>query len=972
MITNKIKLFIPSHKLLCLGFLSLTFGLTFLFAQNSFAAYTNDAKIATDINNSDVTNKCGALGTTGMSWNKYDQKQFCLFDKSNISKVLESNYIGVTIENIKVPYSFAIALWKTINSAGPTYPYPGNMANCEKETFKRCPQTSTFIPISALSSTFTIPSIFDSVKTEIIRSCLPGKITTTNTSDIYHLCCGISDHANTGFRAQADFDPKNYKTWGYEGCGPLINSIGITVNKSENPKSKRIEVEIGEPFILSWSLSNPSAQCSIKGLNANDPDPTKTLISQITAGEVVINVRTGEIVPKTGQIPFGNPQKGIYTYTIECSGVINGKESPVRDVVPQKSVKVYVGDIPADPGIKFDAIKSADLADFSGSAGANYQIPINRSFKLSWEITNAKSIKLWKQKTVLDKKIILSTKTINNIANPLTLNFEGTDTGGFYTFWLEAEGELPEQKTESRKIIIYAKEAGKVNVPEGQFAADKTEIKRDESVILSWNISGASEVSINQGIGKVQNDGSITVNPNITTAYTLTAKNPIAGDPDTKKTVTIVVKSEEIFAGEPITPFVAPADIEIEGMEKAAKPTIDLRVNGTDGPVTLSAPAKFTLSWNLDTYCLATGSWLSIKTQAGNESVSLNKNGKYTYSLSCPGYGTDSIIVNVVNSSNNGLFGRNGLLGGSGNGGNAINMPTAEASVSTDGINYSQNIKVIKGEEADLYIKINDGAKLSRDASGEWSGLMSNGGFCLYNNNLIKDKPLFNGMIESPESRESCNAKLGTFTFNDEPGTYKYGVFRMLQNDQKFSNISYINITIENPPAPTSGPVIDLKINGNDASEQVLGAPANFSVSWNAVNADTCEASGSWTGSKDMSGTQSFVSSSKKDFVYTLTCVGQLGTTAKSINLKVAEAPVCSFTALPPSINKMSSFITESELSWKCDYSDECDLSPNPANATIKTYGTLRVSPDQTTNYILTCANSNVSKSFEAKVEIIN
>jgi len=283
---------------------------------------------------------------------------------------------------------------------------------------------------------------------------------------------------------------------------------------------------------------------------------------------------------------------------------------------------------------------------------------------------------------------------------------------------------------------------------------------------------------------------------------------------------------------------------------------------------------------------------------------------------------------------------------------------------------------VIRGEPVNIYIKIdqdndNDG-KTTRDASGLWSDLISNSGYCLYNNDLVKGTPLFNGMIESPADAQSCNTKLGTFTFNDEPGTYQYGVFRILQNDQKFSNIANINIIVENPPTPTSAPVIDLKINGDDATEQILGTPASFNVSWSVTNADTCEASGSWSGAKDINGIQSFISSSKKDFIYTLTCTGELGVSAKSISLKVTEAPTCSFTALPPLINKQSAFVTDSQLSWKCDYTDECNLSPNTTNAIIKTYGSLRVSPTQTTNYILSCTNSDVSRSFEAKVEILN
>jgi hypothetical protein len=934
-------------------FLSLIFGFALLFAQDSFA-YTDALK------DGKVRNCASFANSVPDQWNVFGDEEKCVIDKTNIPNWNKYNEMGLSLDYVKIPYA---------SDSGNDRPFPKVIY----EIIKNVQFANSDYGVSNCNAglenwkNLKIAKTYTDVKTAIIRSCLPGSIVTRTKNYTLtcihdpgcHKCWAFGKCCDDDTTVYSNYSPNNYPSWSTPGCGKLIDTMNISFPGGiQTDASGRVSVDIGDAFTVAWNMTNPSASCTVTGKNPNIANSAEATIASITAG-----------AGGSGQTTYDKPLKGIYTYKLECSGVTEGSRDPSRSV-QSKTIKIYVGNIPADPDIQFNALKDADLTDFSGSTGVNYQIAINKSFRLNWNIKNSKSVKLWRQKTILDKKIILSTKITNNIASPLTVAFEGTDTGGFYTFWLEAEGELPEQKTNSQKIIIYAKEAGKINVPEGQFTADKTEIKRDEPVVLSWSIAGASEVNINQGVGKVQNDGSITVNPNLTTTYTLTAKNPIVGGTDTKKTVTIVVKNEGISTEPLITPFVPPESPEVIGVATSTKQAIDLKVNGTDGPVTLSAPAKFTLSWNLDTYCLATGSWLSIKTQAGNESVSLNKNGKYTYSLYCPGYGTDSIIVNVVNSSNDGLLGNNGLLSGLGNGGNAISMPTAEASVSTDGMNYSQDIKVIKGEATDIYIKISNDSKISRDASGAWSELMSNGGFCLYNTNLIKSAPLFNGMIESPISQEACNSKLGTYTFSDEPGTYQYGVFRMLQNDQKFSNISYVNITIENPAAPTSGPAIDLKINGNDAADQVLGTPANFNVSWNVANADTCEASGSWTGSRDMNGTQNFVSSSKKDFVYTLTCVGQLGTTVKSINLKVAEAPFCSFTALPPSINKTSSFVTESELSWKCDYSDECGLSPNTANATIKTYGSLRVSPDQTTTYVLTCNNSDASRSFEAEIKV--
>jgi peptidoglycan-associated lipoprotein len=60
-----------------------------------------------------------------------------------------------------------------------------------------------------------------------------------------------------------------------------------------------------------------------------------------------------------------------------------------------------------------------------------------------------------------------------------------------------------------------------------QFVAEPTSIQRGQSATLRWNVTGAvTSVSINQGVGTVQNTGSQRVQPNDSTTYTLTATGP--------------------------------------------------------------------------------------------------------------------------------------------------------------------------------------------------------------------------------------------------------------------------------------------------------------------------------------------------------------------------------------------------------------------------------------------------------------
>ena len=60
-----------------------------------------------------------------------------------------------------------------------------------------------------------------------------------------------------------------------------------------------------------------------------------------------------------------------------------------------------------------------------------------------------------------------------------------------------------------------------------QFSAEPTTIQRGQSSTLRWEVSGdVTAVSINQGLGSVQNTGSRGVSPSSSTTYVLSATGP--------------------------------------------------------------------------------------------------------------------------------------------------------------------------------------------------------------------------------------------------------------------------------------------------------------------------------------------------------------------------------------------------------------------------------------------------------------
>lgn len=71
------------------------------------------------------------------------------------------------------------------------------------------------------------------------------------------------------------------------------------------------------------------------------------------------------------------------------------------------------------------------------------------------------------------------------------------------------------------------------------FTASPVQITSGQGSVLSWSVSGATSISIDQGIGAVPPTGSAPVSPTVTTTYTLTANN---GPKTTTATVTVVVQ----------------------------------------------------------------------------------------------------------------------------------------------------------------------------------------------------------------------------------------------------------------------------------------------------------------------------------------------------------------------------------------------------------------------------------------------
>ncbi len=707
-------------------------------------------------------------------------------------------------------------------------------------------------------------------------------------------------------------------------CPPLENTMHICVDG--HCDTDTVPVSQGSFFALSWNAQPrylaPAQDCKVEGQSVDRDE-------------------------KIGEVTIGNLNKGIYAYTLTCRGILNGYDSLAQGD-RTKTIKVNVGNVIAPHITSFSV--TPDSFEKYGDA---------KEITASWSVENIDSVE---------------SISINDI--PVEKSAQGSKAlplpGADKTYVLRVKGKwkIPEI-TASKTVTASLPGRPKVIA----FKIEPAKIKQGESAMLSWEVQGAYEVIINQGLGKVDAKGSVKVYPTASTLYVLDARSrPDKNSPAVKASVAVRIDSPGNV--EPLLPDLGktvivepPAKIEpIEDSAVAMQPLqpnedkLDLRVNGSKGPLTLPLPAEFELSWNVGRLCISHGAWFGIKKQAGVEKITVTKPGTYYYNMYCPGFPSmdDSIAVTVVDGGAN-VFSTPG-----------VPMPVAEAGVSTDGITYAKSVRVVRGKPVVLWISadrdVDGDGKASRDESGGWSQ-MRGGGKCLINFDLNQGAPTFEAAADSPRDPSGCSTSLDQMVFNDRPGVYAYGVLRLHQANGKLSNIGTIKVIVTDPPAPHGPPVIDMSVNGERGSSITLGVPAHYALSWEARDADYCTASEGWKGEKPLSGTENFFSSVKKEVVYSLTCVGRLGTTASTVRVKIAEVPVCQFTALPATLDRRSAFIRQSELSWKCDFADSCSIEPAVVSR-IKTFGYVRVSPSVSTTYTLTCSNADTSKSFEADVEV--
>lgn len=127
------------------------------------------------------------------------------------------------------------------------------------------------------------------------------------------------------------------------------------------------------------------------------------------------------------------------------------------------------------------------------------------------------------------------------------------------------------------------------------------------------------------------------------------------------------------------------------------------------------------------------------------------------------------------------------------------------------------------------------------------------------------------------------------------------------------------NECVEGTESSGSAPSVSFTVNGSTSTTVTIGTDVN--AAWSSSGADSCAASGGWSGSgwnstgKSLSGTQSLPTGSATPNTYSLSlaCTNSSGTTTRSRSVSIVEESTgsCTGSAAPP-----SGMTRETNMDW--------------------------------------------------------
>ena len=420
-------------------------------------------------------------------------------------------------------------------------------------------------------------------------------------------------------------------------------------------------------------------------------------------------------------------------------------------------------------------------------------------------------------------------------------------------------------------------------------------------------------------------------------------------------------------------------------------PTVDLKVNNLNGPLNLSTPASYTLSWTSTNAaaCSASGSWSGAQATSGSQAYSNIGTGSYTYSITCTnptGSATDSVTVNVFSAptvlvtapaslteptsytatwtSSNAVSctGSNRFTGLSGLTGSkvetALPAGTYDYTVTCTnaaGVQASDTKRttVFAAPSVDVKVDGSDGPTVTRTGPVSYSAswISTNATQCTGSSRLA-------GYSGTAGSRNEASIPAGT--------TYDYTV--VCQNAAGAIASDTVRMVV------VAAPSVDVKVNSSDGPLNFF-EPAGYTVTWTSSNTTSCSALNNLMGFIATNGTKSYSNVLQGAYRYTVQCSNAAGTIA-------TDTVIVNVNPLPPVVDlKVNggdgpvTFVSPASysLSWTSQYAVSCNASSSDNGWSGNTVlsGNTNFSGIAIGSHIYTLTCTNVSGSVSDSVTVI-
>ena len=386
-------------------------------------------------------------------------------------------------------------------------------------------------------------------------------------------------------------------------------------------------------------------------------------------------------------------------------------------------------------------------------------------------------------------------------------------------------------------------------------------------------------------------------------------------------------------------------------------PTVDLKVNGSNGPLNLSSPASYTLSWTSSNAaaCSASGNWSGNQATNGSQAYSNVGIGAYTYTITCTnpsGSAADSVTINVLSAptvivsapasmtapasytatwtSSNAVSctGSNRFTGSTG-----LSGSKAETGLPVGTYDYTVTCSNAAGAQAsdtrrtivyaapsvDLKVDGSDGPTVTRTGLVSYVATWTSA-----NTTQCTGSSRLAGYSGTTGSRSETNVPAGT--------TYDYTV--TCQNAAGAMVSDTVRMVV------VATPTVDVKVNSSDGPISFY-EPAGFTVSWASANASSCSALNNLTGPIGTSGSTLFSNVLQGAYRYTVQCSNAAGTT-------ISDTVIVTVNPLPPTVD------------LKVENQDLSITRVNPASYTLS----------WTSQNALTCLASSTDGSWSGSVSV--